>query len=181
MNTKNMLSDAEVQKCRGLFDALDAFALKKLAEKEKLPKQVTPNEAGALRCKVRRLWLKDPAIIDQFLAANPATSAEDRELILGWKKNIVGDFWLMKVYPDYIVFLSEENKQKYGTKLLFDIEAASFPVPARMSTALLFYKGIILWDGLASVMALQIGKNMANLFSEECDRDRAAGKIITSF
>lgn len=181
MRTKNMLSATEVTKCRELFDALDAFALKKLAEKSDLPKQMTQNEAGALKSKVRQLWLKDHTIIDQFLEKNLAITADDKEIIVGWKKNLIDDFCLMKVYPEYVVFYSTETKQKYGAKVLFDLKLMSFPVPAFLATSLLFYKGIILWDGLAAVRSISVGKTMAKGFFEECEKDRKAGKIITSF
>lgn len=176
MPSSRQLPYNDAMRCIKLFDSLDKFALVKF--------NIDCDESDGidyqLRSSVRQLWQKDRKFITEFLAAHKELPPEDVSCVRTWRKNVNGEFVLLKYYREYAIFYSLKAKNYYAVKALTQDFKVVFPerAPLILETTLYTYNDHIIWDGIASVTNLKFGKNMTRSFAEEADEARENGILV---
>lgn len=174
------LHAAGARQCVELFSQLDAFH----AEFEIIDgkKYVVIDDMNNFRFRVREIWQNEPEAIDDFITETESPlSAEDKQLVLSWKKGIRGTFIVVKLYPEYGVFCLPETGDMYAVKGLNDGIGdllRRVRLPCFITTALFPYKQAIIWDGIIGVGEAAIGKDLAEELIAECEKARANGTLI---
>lgn len=165
-------------RCWRLFDALDAFALRKFGHLFENRDPITPFE---LRHKVRRTWQAEPGFIEEFLQ-NTQLSVEDQDCVRSWEMKVSGDFLVLKSFTNFVVFFSAETKQYYAVKGLHDDFPVVFlqrSIPLSVEAVLYPYRDCIIWDGVIGIRELRFAKILAEGFAAEADRAVATNRIVT--
>lgn len=142
----------------------------------------TPPEA---RVAIRDALFEHRELIDQFIAENPAHLPTDHlEIVSSWKNALVGKFFILRYLSKYAVFFTGVGvpKKAYGVLGLADpLEQVIGPnLPRLITTALLPWKGKIIYDGLASAYNVAFGGGTKKLFNEEYRQAKEAFGIVTS-
>src|SRR2546426_6929046 len=115
---------------------------------EIVPGVRSPDEFRALsadsRLKARSTLLHNTDLIDRFIDLNPFDlSAEELNIVLSWKNQIAGKFFVFGNLKKYTVFLSEgENPVAYGVVALTESfeELISPYLPVWTETVLLPFR-----------------------------------------
>jgi hypothetical protein len=143
----------------------------------------TPPEA---RAAIRDALYEHRELIDQFVAENPSHLPADRlEIVGSWKNAVVGKFFVLRYLSKYTVFLGSSTgspKKAYGVLGLADpLEAIiGSDIPKLVATALLPFKGRIIYDGLVSAYSITFGGGIKKSLNEEYREAKEAFGIIAS-
>lgn len=114
-----------------------------------------------------RLW-KNTALIDEYLSKNDL-SEEHKNIVLGWKKRISGDFIVERHLKKGSVFIHTENEEVYlvsGIISSWDEMLRGRPLPAALNAVLIPFKDVIISDGLVMTSGVFFGKNMTLEFKD---------------
>ncbi|AEF82280.1 hypothetical protein [Leadbettera azotonutricia] len=126
-----------------------------------------------------KLW-ENTKIIDEYIKINKKLSDDDIYLLKSWKKRITGKFIILKQLKNYCIFLDEKQENVYGIIGLSNSIAEYLPfIPVYIETTLMPFKDRIAYDGILKITEVQIGKNMAQSFTEEYKRIKEEKGIIT--
>jgi hypothetical protein len=82
-----------------------------------VPDISTPDEFAALppeiRLKVRDAFLDEVDLIELFVDQNQAHLPEDElDIVLSWRHQVAGDFYVFRELTNYTVFLSTEKTRR---------------------------------------------------------------------
>ena len=185
ITNERILSEQEAQIVFRLFELIDLFAAQHSGIIEKLKEENQQMDMTALRKRFRDAWYADPLIIDAFLEKHgDAINAQEKEILLSWKKPIIGRFLCMKYFPEYAVvkLLDENDDNFYGILALtqdFEKVIPQTP-PSVIDTALLPFGDKIIWDGFVAVLDAPINRNIGKSMIEDCKKFRRYGLIKTS-
>lgn len=170
-----------------LLERMDIFAARvaNFAETLKNDSQI---EMDDIRKKVRDIWYKDAAIIDQFMSSPEFESLDeqDKQTVTSWKQfRIEGRFICTKYFPEYAVLTCLDHQELQG--VFFGVRAIAedferiFPIkpPFIIETALLAYKDFIIWDGIGRVADFACNRVQAKYFYEQSKKVRRDGQIVT--
>jgi hypothetical protein len=140
----------------------------------------TPPQA---RVAVRDALFAHRELIDQFVTENPADLAVDQlEIVASWKHAVVGKFYIFRYLAKYTIFLSSGSSpnKAYGVLGLADpLEEVVGPyLPRLIESALLPFKGRIIYDGLVSGYNITFGGGIKRSLNEEYKEAKKAFGII---
>lgn len=160
-----------VNQQRGIFEGvttIDDFARLPLKEKS----------------LIRDALYDHPELIDSFVKENPRSFSEDElEIVRSWKNFIRGRFILFRYLKKYIIFLSTDSPPKaYGVMALLDNleEVMGLPLPILVDTALLPFKGQIVYDAFLAPYPISFGPGVRREMNETYQAAKARFGIITS-
>lgn len=186
-SNKRLLSHDDAKIVFRVFDAIDTFVLKESGIDQRVAAAKKPVDPDVLRGELRDYWYNNPAIVDQFIQSTEGANLteEEKQLLLSWKNPLRGKFLCVKYYADYAVLIPMDNKEDginyyavLGLTEDFDV-LIPYKLPSVISTALLPYKDVIIWDGLIGQYGLSFGRTMASTFINECSQFRKEGRIIS--
>jgi hypothetical protein len=129
------------------------------------------------------LWA-DETLLEDFLVTNPADLASrDLDVVASWRSRLAGNFFVVRSFKRYTVFLSEHTPQHaYGVVgLLRTIEeAARLPLPFYTRAVLLPFEGQITYDGLLHSSAVSFGPRIRRVLADVYRHAKEREGIITS-
>ena len=142
------------------------------------------NPGGVIPVK-DMLW-KEVSLIDEYLDANSKIPEDERNILLGWKKCVTGDFILLKHLARYSVFMEfkDDAPNLYGVIGLASDLSVLFPqpvVPVLVNAALLPFKGKIIYDSLLSAKNIRFGSGYKSSFNESYKKAKEKHGIKTTF
>ncbi len=142
----------------------------------------TPPEA---RVVIRDALFAHRELIDDFVKDNPTNlKAEHLEIVVNWKRAVVGKFFVFRYLKKYAVFLTGDGspKKAYGVLGLADaLEQVIGPsLPRLVTTVLLPFRGKIIYDGLLSGYNISFGGGIKRMLNDEYKQSKEAFGIITS-
>lgn len=107
---------------------------------------------------------------------------DDIEVVLSWKEQIKGTFFIVKQLKKYAKFLSAKDGEDraYGVYSLHDSFDEFFNLPAWVETVLLPYKGKIVYDGLILSKNIYFGASIRKNINDGLGIAEAKHGLITS-
>jgi len=147
-----LLNQDEAELFFKLHSSLMCFVNERL---EIVPGIRNPSEFRSLsadsRLKARNALLDNMNLLDMFVDLNPFEfSGEELNIVLSWKHQVAGKFFVFRNLKKYTVFLAEKAPVAYGvvalTEPFEDLIGSDIPVWAE--TVLLPFKDQIIYDGL---------------------------------
>jgi hypothetical protein len=135
--------------------------------------------------KVRDAFYAQPALLDEFLAENPARlKADELEIVSGWKYAIYDQFYIYRYLKRYTVFFRSTNDpvKAYGVLGLADpLEEVVGPyLPILAKAVLLPIKGQIIYDGLLYCYSISFGGGYRRMLNDEYKQSKERYGIVTS-
>jgi hypothetical protein len=117
------------------------------------------------KARLRDALYDDLDLIDAFVAENPnGFAADELAEIRSWKRVVRGEFYIVRFLKRYAVFLSAGSPARaYGVVGLHDdLDELTwkYDLPLHVQTALLPFKGRIVYDGLMSITQVLFGPNI---------------------
>ena len=148
----------------------------------------TPEEFAALspevRLRVRDAWLANVGLIESFVAENPARLPEDDlATVRSWRHLVAGKFYVFRELKKYTVFLSTETQPvAYGVLALSQpFEELIGPyLPVLTQTALLPFKGRIVYDGLLTSYRISFGPGIRRNLNQDFKEAKLRHGVVTS-
>ena len=135
-----------------------------------------------IKFKCRESLLEDENIIDEYIASNFDHLTTDQvKILVGFKKKIKGSFVIFKCLTNYAIFIDTKDNQFYAVKALgdsFDTFFDKFPV--NISTTLIPFKDIIIYDGFIQSSGIYYGRNMTETMNEDYKKAKHNKEIVTS-
>jgi hypothetical protein len=119
------------------------------------------------KVEVRNYLFSHTELIDQFIKANPAKlNKAELAIVATWKNSIHGAFIIERFLKKYSVFIDSKDRVYAVLGLKDDlserIDKRSLPV--RVQTALMPFKGQIVYDGLLGFYNLSFGSGLRSHF-----------------
>lgn len=178
------LSANDVRSFYKLYSALLLYVNSKqsILSNVSTPDELMSQPAEA-RVQVRNRLYDDIALIDAFSLDNPASlSDEELGIVRSWKHFIRDRFYLFRHLKKHSVFLNSTSSPKaYGVLSISDSLKDLFPfVPVMVETALLPFKGQIIYDGYVGAYNISFGGGVRSGFKASYDEAKAAYGIITT-
>ncbi|MGQ9592418.1 MAG: hypothetical protein ACUVYA_19230 [Planctomycetota bacterium] len=178
------LSAEDAQTAYRLHWALMAYANR---HARVVPRDVAPEDIGREPMeRVARLheaWQKNPHILEEFLAKNPADlSPDELAIVASWRHRVSGTFVILRYLKPYAVFMSQEKEPHlYGVQSLHDsfqalMHGASPPIMVRAT--LLPFRGRIIYDGILGLYSITFGPGLRARFARDYKRLRGREGII---
>ncbi len=128
------------------------------------------NVNGRLRIIAQKLW-DDVSYIDDYLALpeNEEMPRELREIVLGWKRHIDGDFIFERQLASGAIFIDSKTQAVYLVKGITDSWRDMIPnltPPIFLEATLIPFKDVIISDGLVMVRGVSFGRHYIDSFRE---------------
>jgi len=148
----------------------------------------SPDEFSGLppeiRLRVRDAFLEETDLIEIFVDQNPAALADhELDIVLSWRRQVAGDFYIFRELRKYAVFLSTDKQPvAYGVLALTQpFEEMIGPyLPVLTKTVLLPFKDQIVYDGLLSSYRISFGPGIRRSLNESFKEAKERHGIITS-
>lgn len=141
-------------------------------------KRIDPRDAAEV---ARFLWERT-SIIDDYVTETKLP-AENKEILLGWKRSIPGNFIIERHLKKGSVFISTNNNSVYLVNEIIDSWEEMLPdnpTPLIVKATLLPFKNIISSDGLVSIFPIRFDRNSADEFKENYITAKQNHSIITN-
>ena len=139
------------------------------------------------KMEVRDELFSDLNLIDLYIRKNPdGMGAEDLSIIKGWKKAVIGSFYIERYLKNHAIFVGSEgggDENVYAVKGLvqgFDAFFHKADLPMYINTVLLPFKGIIVIDGFMTHRNIYFGGGIKRSLKEDYMRAKQNGRIIDS-
>ena len=119
--------------------------------------------------EIRRALWAHPGLIDEFIHENPGyLNVDQLEIVAGWRNFRFGDFTLCKVIRGVGIFLAHDDPQSfYAVNPLFSPFEQLLPeIPTVVRTALIPYKGVIVYDGSIVAYSIRFGPGLRQAASD---------------
>ena len=167
-----------------LHSSLMCFVNERL---EIVPGVRTPAEFRSLsadsRLKARNALLDNMNLLDMFVDLNPFEfSGEELNIVLSWKHQVAGKFFVFRNLKKYTVFLAEKATVAYGvvalTEPFEDLIGSDLPVWA--DAVLLPFKDQIIYDGLLCRYNVFFGGGICRRLEESYIRAKERLGIVTA-
>ena len=134
--------------------------------------------------QVRDALIKQPDLIDSFVAGNPAhLSKDDLDIVRSWRHFVAGQFYVFRELKNHAVFLSMTSTPvAYGVLALSQsFEKVVGPnLPVLTKTVLLPFKGKIVYDGLMSRYNIFFGPGIRRGLDQSFKEAKQRQGIVTS-
>lgn len=148
----------------------------------------TPAEFGELppevRLKVRDALIANVALIESFVAENPARLPDDElDVVRTWRHFVTGEFYIFRDLKKYTVFLSTGDPAiAYGVLALSQpFEFLIGPrLPVLTRTVLLPFNGKIVYDSFMINYPISFGPGIRRSLNESFKRAKTRQGIVTS-
>jgi hypothetical protein len=179
-----LLGRDEAERFFKLHSSLMCFVNERL---EIVPGVRNPAEFRSLsadsRLKTRNALLDNMNLIDMFVDLNPfELSGEELKIVLSWKHQVAGKFFVFRNLKKYTVFLAEKAPVAYGvvalTEPFEDLIGSDFPIWAE--TVLLPFKDKIIYDGLLGRYNVFFGGGTRRRLQESYIRAKERLGIVTA-
>lgn len=120
-------------------------------------------------------------LLDEYIGDGTEIPKEQLFILEGFRKNITGQFVLIKCLSKHAIFKSIDNGKFYAVKALSDSFDELVPdYPAVFELNILPFKGQIIYDGFIKGGNMQIGADMKKSLNEEYIQAKKNNRIITS-
>lgn len=122
-------------------------------------------------------------IFDKFVEKwRDELTQDDIEIVLSWKEQIQGTFFIVKQLKKYAKFLSAKDGEDraYGVYSLNDGFDEFFNLPAWVETVLLPFKGKIIYDGLILSKNIHFGASIRKNLNDGLGVAEAKHGLITT-
>ena len=133
---------------------------------------------------MREAFLDETDLIESFVDENPVgLSEEDLDIVLSWRHQVAGNFFIFRYLKKYTVFLStDEPPITYGVVALTEpLEDLVGPyLPAWTDTVLLPFQGKIVYDGLLSSQNVMFGAGSRRMLNDSYRAAKQGLGIVTS-
>lgn len=150
--------------------------VRKLEEYTALPPKVRKKAHDALASNL--------GLIDTFVNENPARfSAEELEIVLGWRHQVAGKFYVLRDLKKHTVFLSPTSPPiAYGVTALSDPfdEIIGPQRPILVETTLLPFKDKIVYDSLLMFYSIHFGSGITRGLNKSFAEAKARHGVVTS-
>ena len=153
-----------------------------------IPDIGSPDEFSALppeiRLEVRNAFLDETDLIELFVDANPFGLSEgELDVILSWRHQVAGEFYIFRHLKNHTVFLSTDDPAiAYGvvalTEEFEDLVGPYLPVMAE--TVLLPLGDKIVYDGLLNGYNISFGGGIKRSLNESYKQAKEHLGIVTS-
>ena len=148
----------------------------------------SPDEFSALtpetRVEVRNAFLDESDLIDLFVDANPFDlSEEELDIILSWRHQVSGKFYVFRYLKKYTIFLSTDKPYTaYGVLALTDpFEYLVGPnLPVLAETVLMPLRDKIVYDGLMAGYNIYFGGGVKRNLNESYKQAKERFGIVTT-
>ncbi len=178
------LSDEDAALFYKLMWPLQFFVNQKLGilpRADTLEKYVHLSQDDKLRVR-NALW-EHADLIDEFIAANPASlSADELVLVQGWKSRVTGPFTIERFLKKGTIFIgSQEPPHVYLVLALynsFEEILLPYPPPVYVKAVLLPFRGRIIYDGLLESHTIIFGPGVRSTYRDIYMRAKQRGEII---
>ncbi|SFV60457.1 hypothetical protein MNB_SV-12-364 [hydrothermal vent metagenome] len=122
-------------------------------------------------------------ILDKFVEKyRDDLTQDDIEIVLSWKEQIKGAFFIVKQLKKYakLLIAKDGENRAYGVYALNDSFDELFDIPTWIDTVLLPFKDKIIYDGLILARNIHFGKNIRkNLNDDLGEAEAKYGLIVT--
>ena len=120
------------------------------------------------KTKCRDELNKHSDLLDSFIKdSSKSLTADQINIILGFKQKIEGDFIILKCLKDNAIFIDSNNKKVYAVKALSDVFDKFFDFfPVYCNATLIPFKGKIIYDGFLTSHRVRFGKNYRFEFND---------------
>lgn len=169
-----------------IFAYLDAFVARRVPGLE-IPdpfRGPTLEQLAAIRAV---LW-GDRSHLDAFVAENPEELGKaELDVVRGFHGVVAGAFTVEReIAGQHTIFVHDDTDTVYGvrglTERIIDIIGRSgIPLPTRVRTALVPFRGHIVWDGLPMVTRVTLGTNIRDGLARAFATAQNRGEIVVSF
>jgi hypothetical protein len=137
-----------------------------------------------LAVKVRDALWQNEAVLDQFIAKNPAhLSTEALNIVQCWKYQCQGTFIVYKAFKKHTIFISQDKEEDvYAVKGLYNSYEEIFGpyLPIMIKAVLLPFQDEIITDGLFQTYSLIFGPGIRRNLKEIYDDAKERDAIITT-
>ncbi len=133
-----------------------------------------------LKFEAREILYENLEYIDQFMAQNPLNlSKEDLEIVDAFRHVKLGQFWVYKFLKKHTIFLDDDYV--YAVLALNDPleEVLRSSPPVLIRTALLPFKGKIIYDGMVQGYNMYFGGGIKSSLKDQYEMSKAQYGIIT--
>ena len=125
----------------------------------------------------------EATLIDDFLndKASKQLSNEERDIVLGWKKRVRGEFIMERHLKNGSIFIHMETEKVYqisGIRSSYEEIYWSFSLPTMMKMTIIPFKDVIIFDSIAMAYPIVIGSNMKKSFKDIYMNAKKNGEII---
>lgn len=132
---------------------------------------------------VRDALYEHPALIDQFVAENPARLTSAALVIVAhWKNFVAGDFYVERYLPDTSIWIACEPPatvyRVQGISQSIEAMIDRLDLPLRVNSVLLPFKGQIIYDGLLSTYKGLFGGGVKAALRAEYIAAKQNGRIV---
>lgn len=137
-----------------------------------------------IRLRVRDALIKHVNLIEDYVQLNPGRFADDElDIVLSWRHQIAGRFYIFRELKKYTVFLSSEKQPvAYAVVALtqpFE-ELVGQYLPVMTETVLLPFKEKIIYDGLLRSFPISFGPGIRRGLNESFKEAKERHGIVTS-
>ncbi len=183
---KRLLPPDDAKTVFHLFDAIDVFVLKESGIGQRVAAAKKPVDSDVLRREIRNYYYNNPVMVDQFIQSTEGADLTDeqKQLLISWKNPLRGKFLCIKYYAKYAIVtpMDDEGASRRYYAILglsndFDVMIPDKP-PYLITTALLPYKDVIIWDGVIGHHGIRFGRSIANTLTKAYQRFKQDGRLI---
>jgi hypothetical protein len=135
------------------------------------------------RLKVRNAWLDNMKLLDMFVGLNPFEfSREELDIVLSWKHQVAGKFFVFRYLKKHTVFLAEKTPVAYGVAALTEPfeDLIGSDLPVWVETVLLPFKDKIIYDGLLGRYNVFFGGGIRRRLQESYSQAKERLGIVTA-
>lgn len=180
-----LLSPDDAERFFKLHRSLMCFVNERL---QIIPDIGSPDEFASLspeiRLEVRNAFLDETDLIELFVDANPFDlSAEELDVVLSWRHQVAGKFYIFRHLKKYTVFLStDESAIAFGVLALTEPfeDLVSPHLPVLTETVLMPLGDKIIYDGLLSSYNISFGGGIKRGLNENYKQAKERLGIVTS-
>jgi hypothetical protein len=132
--------------------------------------------------KCRDIFLENERLLDDYLFLNfDKLTAQQINILTGFKKKISSDFVIFKCLTNCAIFLEINENKFYAVKALsdrFDKFFNKFPV--LITTTILPYNDQIIYDGFIMPTGVYLGSGMTSTINEDYKKAKKNNQILTT-
>ena len=136
------------------------------------------------KIRVRDVLWKRPALMDDYIQANPdAVSTSELEILRSWRRQFLkGTFYILKHLKKGTIFIGDQNRVYSISGLVTPLDeiVPGSALPQMVETVLLPFKEVIVYDGLFSGYNLILGGNIRADLNRVYQVAKHKERIITS-
>lgn len=128
------------------------------------------------------LW-ENVTLIDRYLEERGENLPEDhKEIIVGWKRRVQGNFIMERHLKKGTIFISEDEKVYQVSGIISSWEEMFFsvPLPLFMKATFIPFRDVIISDGLVIPYSIAIGPNMKKQFRDVYMNAKKNGVVTRS-